>query len=101
MRQRVSVRLRLRSQVWTSTAGSGGGKSARQVLVEWLHDVGDALLIVFDGEVIVGPAFLDDDPRRFGPGVPGVGGDQGTFEGRAAQAQSVSASRPICRQGTT
>ena len=57
----------------------------REVLVECSHGVGHALLIAFDGEEVVGPAFLNDDPRRFGLGVQSVGGDEGTLDGGAAQ----------------
>ena len=48
----------------------------RQALVELLHVFGDARLIAFDGEEVIGHAFLHDNPRRLGLSMQGVGDDQ-------------------------
>src|ERR1022692_2944659 len=80
MRQRASVRLRLRSQVWAASVLTLGGKSVRQTLVELSHVFRDALLIAFDREEVIGTSFLHDNPRRFRLRIQGVGGDQGTLE---------------------
>jgi hypothetical protein len=76
IRQRASVRRRLRSQVCAIDLWARGGKGAPQVLREVLHSVGEARLIAFDGEQEIAPLLLHHDPGRLGLGVQGVGRDQ-------------------------
>ena len=57
-----------------------GGKSVRQTLVKLLHVLADALLIAFDWQQKVTGFFLDDNSRRLGLGVEGIGGDQRAFD---------------------
>jgi len=66
IRQRASVRRRLRSQVCAIDLWARGGKGAPQVLREVLHSVGEARLIAFDGEQEIAPLLLHHDPGRLG-----------------------------------
>src|ERR1039458_3145858 len=64
IRQRASVRLRLSSQVCATGLWARGGKTVPGALIELLHVLGDAGLIAFDGEEVIGAFVLHYDLDR-------------------------------------
>ncbi len=63
-----------------SWSGWAVKKIARQMLVERLHVLGDARLVAFDRQEVIGAPFLHDDAPGLGLGVQGVAGDQLAFQ---------------------